>query len=106
MAKYRKRPVVIEAFQMTPERRWDNSEWPTWLNMAWQKETTEVGAVYPDPDADYAPGHTSAAELVVRTLEGPLRIAWYSQIIQGVQGELYPCRPDIFDATYEYVEED
>ena len=35
MPKYRKRPVVIEAFQMTKERRWDNSEWPNWLHEAW-----------------------------------------------------------------------
>ena len=33
--KYRKKPIVIEAFQMTKERRQDNSEWPSWLNEAW-----------------------------------------------------------------------
>ena len=47
MLKFRKKPVVIEAFQMTKERRLDNSEWPNWLNEAWQKEQTEPGALYP-----------------------------------------------------------
>jgi len=33
--RYRKKPVIIEAFQMTKERCKDNSEWPNWLNQAW-----------------------------------------------------------------------
>ena len=36
--KFRKKPVVIEAFQMTEARRQDNSEWPSWLNQAWNEE--------------------------------------------------------------------
>lgn len=102
MAKYRKRPVVIEAFQMTKERRWDNSEWPNWLNQAWQKEPGE-NSVWIDPDADWAPGHESAAELVCGTLEGVLRIGWGDWIIQGVQGEIYPIKNSIFQETYERV---
>jgi len=42
----RKKPVIVEAFQMTRERRLDNSEWPTWLHKAWQKSITEVGALF------------------------------------------------------------
>lgn len=103
MAKYRKKPVVIEAFQMTQERRWDSSEWPGWLHMAWNKDHGE-GAVWPDPDAPDAPGHRSAAELVIGTLEGVLRVGWGDYIIQGVKGEIYACKPDIFEATYEPVD--
>ena len=51
--KYRKKPVVIDAFQMTLERRWDNSEWPNWLNKAWNTPPSE-GAVWTDPDAPIA----------------------------------------------------
>ena len=96
--KYRKKPVVIEAFQMTAERRWDNSEWPKWLNKAWNYEVGEVGAVWPDPDND---GNT----LACATLEGVMRIDAGDFIIQGVKGEIYPCKPDIFEQTYEAVTE-
>lgn len=104
MAKYRKKPVVIEAFQMTKERRWDNSEWPDWLNMAWQADPGE-GCVWIDSDAPIAEGHGSAAELVCGTLEGVYRIDWNDWIIKGIAGELYPCKPDIFEATYEFIGE-
>jgi hypothetical protein len=43
MMFYRKKPVVIEAFQMTEERREDNSEWPSWLNKAWNRERDTPG---------------------------------------------------------------
>jgi len=78
MAKYRKKPVVIEAFQMTKERSWDNSEWPNWLNMAW----------------------------ICGTLEGVHRITFNDWIIQGVKGEIYPCKNEIFHLTYEKVDEE
>lgn len=94
--KFRKKPIIIEAFQMTAERRWDNSEWPNWLNEAWQREPGE-GAVWIDP----AGGHKSAARLVCGTLEGVHKIDWNDWIIRGVKGELYPCKPDIFEMTYE-----
>ncbi len=103
MAKYRKKPVVIEAFQMTLERRWDNSEWPEWLHRAWNRDPQE-NAIWTDSAAPVAGGHDSAAELICGTLEGVCRIAWGDWIIQGVKGEIYPCKPDVFDATYELVE--
>ena len=98
--RYRKKPVVVEAFQMTLERRWDNSEWPTWLHQAWNSNGGE-GALWIDSDAPVAPGRGAANELVVGTLEGVCRISWGDWIIRGVHGELYPCKPDIFMETYE-----
>ena len=97
--KYRKKPVVIEAFQMTKTRRWDNSEWPNWLNMAWQLEDYEEGALIIDPDDE------DGEILFINTLEGKHEVTWDDFIIQGIQGETYPCKPDIFHATYEAVEE-
>ncbi len=79
MPKYRKRPIEVEAFQMTEERRWDNSEWPNWLNKAWQMERWDPGCVW----CDTAPPHTY---LHVTTLEGALDIEFDDWIIQGVQG--------------------
>ena len=99
MAKYRKKPVEIEAFQMTKERREDNSEWPNWLNLAWQKEWNREGAVSCE---DY-PNSNGKDRLVIWTKEGVHTVSWDDFIIQGVFGELYPCKPDIFEATYEKV---
>ncbi len=96
MPKYRKKPVVIEAFQMTRERRWNNSEWPEWLHRAWNKEPAE-GARWIDPDDQ------SKQRLVCGTLEGVHRIDFNVFLIQGIKGEIYPCKPDIFEATYEAV---
>jgi len=103
MPKFRKKPVVIEAFQMTLERRWDNSEWPTWLNMAWQADPGE-GSLWIDPDAPIAEGRQSANELLCGTLEGPHKVSWGDWIIKGVADEIYPCKPDIFEKTYEAVD--
>lgn len=96
--KYRKKSVVIEAFQMTKERRWNNENWPTWLNKAWNMEPGE-GALFIDPDD---PGKE---RLVIGSLEGNHYITWNDWIIQGVNGEIYACKPDIFEKRYEEVKE-
>ena len=96
MPKYRKKPIVIEAFQMTEARRWDNREWPEWLNDAWNACAGE-GAMWIDPN------DSRGDRLVLGTLEGVHRISWDDWIIRGVKGEIYPCKPDIFEATYEEV---
>ena len=88
--KYRKKPVVIEAWQ------WDgispNGHWPAWL----RDYNHDSSAVFWDK-AD--------SSLVIPTLEGLMRAAPNDWIIQGVKGEIYPCKPDIFEATYECAEE-
>jgi len=94
MAKYRKKPVIIEAFQMTEERRWDNSEWPNWLHEAWQREPSE-GALWCEEEVK--------EQLFCGTLEGVHKVDFDDWIIQGIKGELYPCKPDIFEKTYEPV---
>ncbi len=100
--KYRKKSIVIEAFQMTLERRWDNSEWPEWLHIAWNGGKGE-GCLWPDPDKPDADGYESAAELVLGTLNGVACLEEGEWILRGVTGELYPCKPDIFEQTYEPV---
>ncbi len=91
--RFKKKPVTIEAFQMTEERRRVNEDWPHWLHAAWQKDRKEPGALLqvgaiPCPFA-------------ICTLEGVMAIDWGDWIIQGVKGELYPCKPDIFALTYD-----
>lgn len=94
MPKYRKIPVVIEAFRFTSDCRRDNSEWPEWLNYAWNLEPEDEGAFF---------CHNGSDEVYIRTLEGIHTVTPGDFIIQGAQGELYPCKPDIFEQTYETV---
>lgn len=89
--KYRKKPVIIEAFQMTQERRKNNAEWPEWMNRAWQFDRSEPGALYPTEEG------TRDGTLSINTLEGRHLVSWGDWIIRGVQGEIYPCKPEIFD---------
>jgi hypothetical protein len=78
MAKYRKKPVVIEAIRFTGN--FDEIE-------------KFVGG-----DAEFRDG-----KLVVATLEGAMRAELGDWIIKGIADEFYPCKPDIFAATYEEV---
>ena len=95
--RFRKKPVVIEAFQMTPERRQDNNGWPEWMHRAWNEAREAPGSLYPTVPA------TGDGTLSIGTLEGQHLVSWGDWIICGVKGELYPCKPDIFAATYEPV---
>ncbi len=97
MDKYRKKPVVIEAYQMTAVG--DVGMWPQWLKDAAELPRSTPGAMYKD-------GPEPAGRFQIMTLEGTHTVSWDDWIIQGVQGELYPCKPDIFAATYEPVKEE
>ena len=101
MHKYRKKPVVIDAFQMTFARRRDNRDWPDWLNQAWNKSHNEPGALFP---IDF-PDSNGEDELVIYTLEGLHRVTFGDYIIRGVKGEIYACKPDIFVETYDWHNE-
>lgn len=98
--RFVKKPVEIEAFQMTRERRWDNSEWPSWLNEAWQREPSE-GALWCNNDEE-----TEGERLYCGTLEGVHKVDFDDFIIKGIKGEIYPCKPDIFEMTYEEVNDE
>lgn len=89
--------MVIEAFQMTFERRLDNSDWPVWLSEAWNKRWTEPGAL----SCEDLPNSNGTDRLALHTLEGVQIVNFGDWIIRGVKGELYPCKPDIFEMTYE-----
>ena len=94
--KARKKPVVVDVFQMTRERRWDNAEWPQWLHMAWNTDPGK-GSLWCEPDS------ADSERLFCGTLEGALAIDWGDWIIRGVEGEVYPCKPSVFEATYDIV---
>lgn len=89
--KWRKRPVVIEAFQWNGEHgREMVGLFPEWLVEAAKSELVK-----------YLPMEEAAE---ITTLEGKMRAERGDWIIRGVKGELYPCKPDIFAATYEPAE--
>lgn len=95
--KYRKKPVVIEAFRYDGDfiDRNGNYYIPVWAIEAHQK-----GTLYFTEDHQ----HGLPYELFIKTLEGTMQASVGDYIIRGVKGELYPCKPDIFEATYEVVE--
>lgn len=86
MAKYRKKPVVIEAVQF---RRGEipGEEFIT--------DGVQSGTLRYVADED---------TFLINTLEGTMSASPGDYIIRGVQGEIYPCKPDIFEATYEPVD--
>ncbi len=84
MSLYRKKPVVIEARQVVDDLS-NHQEIAAWI------ESCGGEALLP-----FAEPH-----IVIRTLEGDMRAEIGDWIIKGVQGEFHPCKPDIFEATYE-----
>ena len=85
MPKFKKKPVVIEAFQWTGV----DCELPEWAKGKMRCHRTEK-----IHNSEY---------LIVPTLEGDMKASINDYIIQGIQGEIYPCKPDIFKATYDVV---
>ena len=84
--KYRKKPIVIEAIQ-----------WVGGIDCEKQiNDFTKGVAVF---------FGTPPHEIRIETLEGTMTAEMGDWIIKGVKGEFYPCKPDIFEATYEPIEE-
>ena len=85
--KFRKKPVVIEAWQIPPPNDEQTREAPPmWLVSAIAAENAFA---------------LPSGGVAIKTLEGTMEGGVGDWIIQGVKGELYPCKPDIFEATYE-----
>lgn len=78
--RFRKKPVEVEAQQFWPDKK-------------------------PWPDGVTAAPPLNPERYVILTLEGIMRVSPGDWIITGVKGEKYPCKPDIFEQTYEPVTE-
>lgn len=81
MSKFRKKPVVIEAVQ-------------------WKGNNVDEISAFASSNASVK-GNT----VIIGTLEGNMNASVNDWIIKGVNGEFYPCKPDIFEKTYEPVED-
>ncbi len=78
--KFRKKPIIIEAIRFDGDNYREIGQWME----------ADLGFVHPDG-------------LFIKTYEGDM-FAWPGDwIIKGVKGEFYPCKPDIFEETYEAV---
>lgn len=99
--QYRKKPVVIEAHQISAD-----SEAPkNGLDMNSASHAVIAGWMLSHGFADFrVAGSKSPFGLDIHTLEGVMHAAPGDWIIRGVRGEFYPCRSDIFAETYEAVE--
>jgi hypothetical protein len=84
--RYRKKPVVIEAWQA--KFYLDFLDIAAWINANGGKAVATQRPSGP-------------AFLEIHTLEGVMRADIFDWVIRGVQGEFYPCKPDIFEQTYE-----
>ena len=84
--KFRKKPVEIEAIQFNGENFMQIFEWAMNLD----EHTSCLG--------------TDGKDLTIMTLEGQMIARPGDWIIRGIKGEFYPCKPDIFEQTYEHVE--
>lgn len=84
MPFYRKKPVLIEARQLTATNAGSIAQWcGSTLNMPEYLQTVDC--------------------LIIPTLEGDMKASVGDYIIKGVHGEFYPCKPDIFLKTYDFV---
>lgn len=92
--KYRKKPVVIEAVQFTEGLA---------KRMLIDNEKGPFGLI---ASGNYHPKRREihSAWIFIKTLEGTMKADLGDWIIRGVKGELYTCKPDIFEKTYERVE--
>ena len=96
MEKYRKRPVVIEA--------------QVWLGWNWKYNSDILTNVKPYEPYSYVKciicGKDQSEHGWIDTLEGGHIVCPGDWIIKGIKGEFYPCKPDIFNLTYELVDDE
>ena len=91
MANYRKKPIVIEA--------WKTSDLLKLAATDFWKLPDRIRKAYDTVEVVFG-----AAQIHINTLEGTMIAERDDMVIQGISNELYPCKPDIFNATYELVD--
>lgn len=86
--RFVKRPVEIEAWQYTGQGGWKIEQW-------------SGGNVVESPVLEPTADNPTGAYLQIKTLEGTMTAIVGDWIIKGIRGEFYPCKPDIFAASYQ-----
>lgn len=93
--KYIKKPVKIEAIQLKEDNIIEVFDFLDEANYKETKSTEEL--------EDFNQRMLKQGYIEIETLEGIMKVSFGDYIIKGVKGEFYPCKPDIFQATYEEV---
>lgn len=96
MAKYIKKPIEVEAFKWMKGR---NEVFPEWM-----KDAIKYGTVV-IPNIPYCINKYGYEVMEINTPEGVMIANQGDYIIKGIQGEIYPCKANIFEQTYDRVEE-
>lgn len=99
--RYRKKPVIVEALQWNGNNVIDIYNFLEDKNVETQYEVNSEGKNF---YIDFSRGQCVTGDLMIKTLEGTMKADIGDYIIKGVNGEFYPCKPDIFEKTYEVVE--
>lgn len=100
MAKYRKRPVVVEAVQWNGNNLMEIVSFMRGLSQIGFRKSLDVSSVEFQKWTDYE-AIVDRDGLTVNTLEGKMKANIGDYIIKGVNGEFYPCKLDIFEKTYD-----
>lgn len=102
MPKYRKKPIVVEAVEVLhAECTADGFEGPAFSEMpSWLEKALKTGMIGPS-----SLGALDYMTWTISTLEGDMTAGPGWHVICGIEGELYPIKNDIFEATYEKVDE-
>lgn len=100
MAKYRKKPVIIEAVQYIIGQEIPAVEFLG--NYDYKDEDHQMPGVYETDIAIFRHNWSDqSVSITIKTLEGNMKVSDGDYIIKGVNGEFYPCKPNIFEETYE-----
>lgn len=92
MSRWCKKPVVVDAWQFMPAGQCE--ELPTWIDRRWFYEDIEA-------EREGTRGHSRTPHMLIPAPGGVLRADLTDWIIRGVKGEVYPCKADVFAASYE-----
>lgn len=96
---YRKKPVEIQAIQLV-----DNSQYMIKKCLEFMGQEVNISCDMASQRFDEYCESVKENGLIIHTLEGDMIASIGDFIIKGVNGEFYPCKPDIFCKTYEYIE--
>lgn len=101
MAKYKKKPIIIEAIQWTGK---NEIEIYNFLEDKEVKSSQEISSTGKNFLIDFNNDITMIPILLIKTLEGDMIASKSDYIIKGIKGEFYPCKADIFKSSYELIE--
>ena len=93
--KYVKKPVEVKAIQLKEDNIIEVFDFLDGANYKETKSSEEL--------EDFSKAMLEQGYIEIETLEGMMKASFGDYIIKGIKGEFYPCKPDIFQATYEEV---